>query len=392
MTRGRGHVSRHIPVLLVSTATRWIGTARIPPALTSAGFDVSLLTPQGSLAEKSRFVSKARHLPENATVAQWVVAFADAVSATAPQIVVPCDDMAFRLLATLVRLPTPDLPTIVQLRLASLIRDSLGDPTWYDASVDKTRFPPAAEILGIRVPTYSIVDEPVAAEAFAKTHGYPVVLKRAHAFAGQGVAICASREHLSRTFSSFSEANARDFHDPVPNRHLIQVGLSGRVLYYTATAWKGDLLAGWASEKIVANPAPTGPPTVTRHFRSPRLREITASLARSFGISGHFFVEFMTTDDGGDPLVLEINRRITPGSHRGRDRNVDQWAALYARMRGTVSPSRTDFDEGEEAITVWFPEEWLRDPESRYLREYPVDVPWEDPELIEAFLAMRHEH
>jgi hypothetical protein len=41
-----------IKVLLASTATRWLGTARIPSALAKAGFEVSLLTPRNSLAEK----------------------------------------------------------------------------------------------------------------------------------------------------------------------------------------------------------------------------------------------------------------------------------------------------------------------------------------------------
>ena len=54
-------------VLLVSTATRWIGTARIPAALASAGFAVSLLTPRNSLAERSRFVSHVGYLPDDAT-------------------------------------------------------------------------------------------------------------------------------------------------------------------------------------------------------------------------------------------------------------------------------------------------------------------------------------
>jgi hypothetical protein len=89
--------------------------------------------------------------------------------------------------------------------------------------------------------------------------------------------------------------------------------------------------------------------------------------------------------------VLEINRRITPGSHRGSLRNVDHWAALHAALTGTPSPTRSDFDEGEESVVVWFPEEWLRDPGSRYLREHVVDVPWDEPELIEAFVAMRNE-
>lgn len=380
-----------IPVLLVSTATRWLGTARVPWALAKAGFDVALLTPRNSLAEKSRFVSKVDHLPDNATVSQWVTAFAAAVRATAPRIVLPCDDMAFRLLAKLAQSPPRDLEPALHLQLTSLIRDSLGDPAYYETAVDKTLLPPAAEALDVRVPPYPIVREPAAADAFAAAHGYPVVLKRAHGFAGQGVAICANRDDLSRAFAAFSQQNALDLGDSGSTHHLMQSHVPGRVQYYLATAWNGDLLAGYASEKLVANPEPTGPPTVTRHFCSPRLREITATLARGFGISGHFFVEFIAADRSGEPHVLEINRRITPGSHRGRARNVDQWAALHARLQGTDSTSRTDLDEGEEGIAVWFPEEWLRDPQSRYLREYPVDVPWDDPELIKALLAMRRE-
>jgi hypothetical protein len=48
-----------------------------------------------------------------------------------------------------------------------------------------------------------------------------------------------------------------------------------------------------------------------------------------------------------------------------------------------------DFDDGEERIGVSFPQEWLRDPDSPWLRDYPVDLPWEEPELIEAMIAWR---
>ena len=44
-------------LLLVSTASRWYGTARIPRGLAKAGFDVALLTPRNSLVEKSRFIA-----------------------------------------------------------------------------------------------------------------------------------------------------------------------------------------------------------------------------------------------------------------------------------------------------------------------------------------------
>jgi hypothetical protein len=55
-------------------------------------------------------------------------------------------------------------------------------------------------------------------------------------------------------------------------------------------------------------------------------------------------------------------------------------------MLGNTAATRTDLDAGEEHLTVHFPQEWLRDPQSHWLRENPVDVPWDDPELIEAML------
>src|SRR5690242_18514040 len=102
-------------VLLVSTATRWFGTARMPRALAHAGFDVALLAPSGSLAAKSRFVGKIGHLPENATTRDWIYALAATVKATAPRLVIPCDDMSFRLLDLLVQSPPDDMVSELQL-------------------------------------------------------------------------------------------------------------------------------------------------------------------------------------------------------------------------------------------------------------------------------------
>jgi hypothetical protein len=69
------------PVLLVLTALRWVGAARMPRALAQAGFEVTLLTPPGSLAEKSGFVAKIAYLPEK-TPDAWVHAFAATAKAT----------------------------------------------------------------------------------------------------------------------------------------------------------------------------------------------------------------------------------------------------------------------------------------------------------------------
>ena len=219
------------------------------------------------------------------------------------------------------------------------------------------------------------------------------MVKRRHGFAGQGVAICADRNDVVRALAAFAAADAQDLVDAAagPPRYLAQAHLAGHTQYFQGAAWNGRLLAGYAGEKVVANPEPTGPPTVTRYFRSPRLRAMTEQLVAGFGMSGLFVVEFCTDERTQDVHLIEVNRRVSPATHLGALRDVDLCAALYAAVKGTTSTSRADLGDGEEGITVYFPGEWLRDPESRHLREYPVDVPWDEPELIEAMLALRQE-
>ena len=381
------------PVLLVATATLSPGAARMPRELARAGFEVSLLAPQGSLAEKSRHLAQIGHVPDDAGAAQWVQAFAAMVDAARPRIVLPTDDMAFRLLQMLVRTPPPRMQPELQLRLAALVRESLGDPPHYAASTDKTLLPTAAAALGMRVPPFALCAGAAEIAAFAAANAWPVVVKRPHGFAGQGVAICADRNDVARALAIFAAADARDVADPAagPGRYLAQAHLPGRTQYFQAVAWKGRLLAGWAGEKVIADPEPTGPPTVTRYFRSPQLRAMTEQLVSGFGISGHFVAEFRLDERTQETHLIEINRRISPAAHLGAQRNVDLCAALYAAVEGTASTTRADLSEGEEGFTVYFPGEWLRDPHSRYLRDCPVDVPWDEPDLIEAMLALRHE-
>ena len=379
--------------LLVATATRWLGTARIPRGLAKAGFTVALLTPRNSLAEKSGFVGKIAFLPENATPMQWVHAFAATVIATTPRVVIPCDDMAFRLLQMLMLSPPPQLASALQLQLSLLIRESLGDPAHYRASMDKTLLPEAAVALGVRVPPFAICANGNDVDAFVARHGWPIVVKRRHGFAGQGVAICANREEVAGALTVFAGADAQELFAVATGRprYLAQGYLPGRTQYFQGVAWQGRLLAGYAGEKVVANPEPTGPPTVTHYFQSPPLRALASRLVAGFGMSGHFVVEFRTDERSQEIHLIEINRRISPATHLGAARNVDFCAAQYAAIMDLESSSRADLAEGEEGITVYFPGEWLRDPGSRYLREYPVDVPWDEPDLIDALLALRHD-
>lgn len=376
-------------VLLVSTATRWVGAARIPEGLAKAGFEPALLAPRDSLIGRSRFVRKIGHLGDRTSTSDWVFALAAMIKATSPRLVFPCDELSARLMHALVLSPPTDLQAAVHLGIASLIRDSLGDPAHYGKSVNKTLLPGAAQALGVRVPASEPVASAAAATSFARVHGYPIVLKRAHGAAGDGVLVARNGDAIADSYARLSAPRPSDpFAENAPL--LAQAFVTGRIVSRSSVAWKGVELAGVTREKVLRHPE-TGPGTVMRYYCDPGARSISEILARGFGISGFYSAEYVAAEPSGELHLLEINRRITPGSHTGARVGVDLCRALYASVTGSESDVPHDVIPGFEGTVARFPQEWLRDPESPYLRDYPVDVPWDDPGLLEAYLALRHE-
>lgn len=380
-----------VPILLVSTATRGYGTARTPRALAKAGFEVTLLAPRNSLAESSRFVTRIAYLPDDATPLKWIHAVAATVRAVSPQQIMPCDDVSFRLLAMLVLSPPPQMQPALQAGLDNLVRVSLGDPAHYRTSIDNTMLPAAAARAGVRAPEHAVVSTRDQAAAFAGKHGYPVVLKRPYASAGDGVRIAADSAELAEAVTALGETKADDLEPDASGRLLMQKHVDGHTCYQNVAAWRGRLLADYAGDRLEAHAGSSASGSVVRYHDAPALRESSKRLVEAFGMTGLFMIEYIVEKATGLPYLLEINRRISPGTHYGGAVQVDLCAAFHAAMRGLSSPTRSRLDAGEERMFVPFPAEWLRNPESRWLRQYPVDIPWDDPELLDAMLALRRE-
>jgi hypothetical protein len=142
-------------------------------------------------------------------------------------------------------------------------------------------------------------------------------------------------------------------------------------------------------EVLMRNPA-TGPSTVVRCRSAPEARRFSELLAAGFGISGFFGPEFIEHEATGAVYLIEINRRVTNGVQMGGLVGVDLCAALASALDGRIYEKRADIPAGEEHLIAEFPQEWLRDPGSPHLREARTDVPWDDPDLLRAMLAMRH--
>ncbi|MBU6485450.1 MAG: ATP-grasp domain-containing protein [Betaproteobacteria bacterium] len=378
-------------VLLVSTTTRWLGTARMPRVLARAGLDVALLAPADSLATKSRYVSRIGVLPATATPMEWLLSLVQMIGKVAPRALVPCDEMAVRLLFMLVLEPPPGLDAMLQAQLTRLIIDSVGDPRFYAASIDKTLLPAAAEALGVRVPPYAIATSVKDAQARADDLGYPVVLKRRFGFAGHGVAILSTRNELADAARRLLSPDQLDIGERRSPALLVQAFIAGPYHSQALVALRGQPLQSFAWERLVATAPVKGQTAVLRFIRSPETREPSEALCRAFGIAGFFNVQFVIDERSGAAQLLEINRRIVTHTHLGERNGRDLGVALARALEGKPPAATPAADDCADDRIVIFPREWLRDPQSGYLAEIPADVPWDEPELFAAMLAMRHE-
>ena len=384
-------------VLLVSTATRGYGAARAPRALSKAGFVVTLLTPRNALAEYSRHVSRIAYLPEAATFLQWIHAFAGVVKAVGPVQAMPCDDMSFRLMSTLALSPPPQLRPEVHAELAPLLRASLGDPAHYRESVDRTLLPAAAERAGLRTPPSAVVTTVEEAGSFAATHGYPLAVKRPHSSSGEGVRTVADATALASAIGALAAPSPGDLETADAGRVVLQKVIVGRRCHQEVAAWQGRALAAYAGDCLEPQEGDAGTPATVVHFRDiPELRELPQRLVAALGISGLVTLEWVIESGTDVPCLVEVHRRIGPATHYGALLGVDLCAALRAAVRAEPAPAAAagasacmGLEPGKERVYVAFPGEWLRDPASPWLRKHPVDMPWDDPRLLEAMLALR---
>ena len=88
----------------------------------------------------------------------------------------------------------------------------------------------------------------------------------------------------------------------------------------------------------------------------------------------------MLEQNSGDPYLLEMNPRATQAGHLTLGEGRDLPAALCAVMCG--KPVRPSSKITENDTIAYFPQEWLRDPKSVFLKTAYHDVPWEAPDFV----------
>jgi len=363
----------------------------MPRVLARAGFEVSLLAPDDSLALKSRYVSRVAYLSAAATPMEWLLQLIKVIATASPELLVPCDEMAVRLLFSLAIEPPPGFDPALRAELVALISASLGDPRFYETSIDKTRLPAAAQALGVPVPPGAVASRVDDAARHAEALGYPVVLKRRFGFAGQGVEVASTREEVVAAAGVLLRPDQLDLGEWRDPSILVQSFIAGPYRSRAVVARRGEPLAGFSWERHVATTSVKGQTSVLRFVSAPEIRDHSDTLCREFGIGGFFNVQFVVDERTGIAYLLEINRRIVTHTHLGERVGRDLGKALFRALDGVPADAARPDDAGIDGTVVIFPREWLRDPASKNLAQFPSDVPWDEPELFTAMLAMRSE-
>lgn len=307
-----------------------------------------------------------------------------------PDLVVPCDDLAARLLR--------QIGTRASGWLKELIELSVGPASSYAVLGSRSEQVALARRVGVRTPSSVVVSDLSSLLRAAEDIGLPAFLKRDGTWAGEGVAAIEERDDIEAVWSRISSAHllpstlrrARQtgWRYALTSTRLrrpmiqLQAAVAGRPANCAVLCKNGEVLAGVTAVAIETT-SPTGPASVVLVIQHEEIARVAATLARNLGSNGFFGVDFILSDSG-EAFFLEINARPTPIALLPMGARADLIATLFENVTGEPVSQR-------EAITrdlvALFPQEISRDPNSPYLTQAHHYIPNNEPRLVAAALA-----
>jgi len=383
--------------LLFTLRQAWPGIGRLPKALKSAGFRVAVAAYEDSFVIKSRFIDERYVLPK---LVFSLRAFLRTVERWEPDIVIPGDEPAAQLLRFVVSGLEARRPGFAPSSVLGAIDFSLGAKPFRHLWGNRQKVQELAASLGIRVPPSASVDSDSDAFAFVERHGYPAVLKNDNTHGGDRVVICADETMLRDALRRSAEEEGKGESRRVRLRRLLWRALhgfvdgKGRSIHgFVAgqpanrcfVALAGEPWGGLSARAERTHPEPTGPGTVVRLCENAEMAAAAERFARHVGYTGIGGLDFVLSRDDGHAYLIEFNPRPTPIFHLGALVGIDLAGAFYRALAEGGRPPTQALTA--ERVVALFPQEWYRDLESAFLKESPIDVPFDDAPLLAAYVA-----
>jgi hypothetical protein len=388
--------SRVQPHVLMLATQRWPTAARLGLALHAAGCRISLWSPQ----EHPFLLTKAcsDHFPY--LVLKPLASLEAAVIAAAPDLIVPCDDLATFWLQQLAERASGER----QLdHVRALIERSLGCPVQLRQLTSRASVLDMAAEGNIAVPPHARVQSPEQLRTWLQTYGFPAYLKADGTSGGMGVKLIHSHHEAEAALRGLNAAphplralkrlavdrNPAQI-DSLLRRVRPEVSVQRAILGADANSaifcWQGEVLAS-ITVKVLATLYQHGPSTVLRRIQNTAMDHAGRIIAARLRLSGFYGLDFILDEETGTPWLIEMNSRATQTAHMALGLGKDLAAAAFAALEEKAVQPRPCITNSE--TFALFPQEWERDPSSAFLKSAYHDVPWDAPELVRAFVNQR---
>jgi ATP-grasp domain-containing protein len=385
------------PTVLLATTSSWYPTARLAMALAAAGCEVDAVCPAAHPLRRTRSFRRAYVYRGLAPL----VSFARAIAATKPDLIVSGDDLATRHLHSLHARELRDGNTASAM--SALIERSLGAPESFPFVDARAALIDLAQQEGVRAPATQVIRNTDELKKWIDGTGLPMVLKANGTSGGNGVKIAHT---LAQAELAFAQLQAPPLLARAVKRALVdhdktlvwpslrrqkrvvnaQAFVAGREATSTVVCWKGAILASLHFE-VVNKTSSNGHATVVRLIEHPEMSRAAEVMVRRLQLSGLYGFDFMLETGTENAYLIETNPRSTQVGHLSLGPGRDLPAALYAVLSEKAEQAALKITEND--TIALFPQEWIRDPQSAFLKSAFHDVPWNEPELIRDCVSSR---
>ena len=380
------------PTILIAATSQWFSTARLAMALADAGCIVDGVCPPRHPLRTISVLRKV-HTYHGLTP---IHSFSEAISASKPHLIIPGDDLSAQHLHTIYQRECGEGKATSPAR--AVIERSLGPGDSFPIVYARTKFLELAKSEGVRVPQTQVISDLEDLQNWLEHSGFPTVLKANGTSGGEGVRVVRTQYEAEAAFRRLQAPPmvARALKWALVDRDMTlvwptllrrrsvvnaQVFVEGREATTLVACWNGTVLAALHLEVLNKQNA-AGPATVMRVVEHPEMQTAAEKMVRRLNLSGLHGFDFMLESGTGNAYLIEINPRATQVGHLTLGPGRDLPAALYAAVSGETYQAAPRLTESD--TIALFPGEWLRNPESAFLRAAYHDVPWREPQLIRA--------
>jgi ATP-grasp domain len=374
-------------VLLVSSI-RWPVSAKLALAFLRNGCEVQAVCPKD---HPFAFVTGIRKIYPYRGM-DSIQSLYEAITASGPDLLVPCDDVVVWQMHELYR---------TRPEIRPLIERSLGAATAYEIVSSRGRFMKIVEELQLRAPkTKEIAGAADLKDWFSKPSASGV-LKLDWTCAGKGVRIVDSLSEAEEVFAemtrqphSIGKALARWIlnHDPLAlwkwghyKQQLLtmQEFIPGRPANTLMACQDGKVLGLVTVEVLFANGV-TGSALAVQLVENEEIRTAAERIAERLQLSGFHGLDFVLEEGTGHAYLIELNPRCTQLGHLRVGDQGDLAGALSRAFTG--APLLKDHVSISQKKVAFFPEAMRSEPKCPFLETAYIDVPWEETRLVKELI------